>query len=63
MVHRAATLVVLMALALLMVAVLLVGGIQRWNNQSFAALLFVIAVTAAAGVAFSWRRYFGGRHS
>jgi ABC-type uncharacterized transport system permease subunit len=61
-IHRAITLVVMIAGSLLLLAVMLVGGISEMGGQSWVALGVVIVVAAAAGIAFSWRRYFPNRN-
>lgn len=57
--HRALTLVVMIVVSLLLIGAMTAQGIREWNSQSLVALLVVVAVAAVAGVAFSWRRYFG----
>ena len=56
--HRAITLVVLIAGSLLLLAVMLAGGATQMGSQSLFALGIVVVVAAIAGIAFSWRRYF-----
>jgi hypothetical protein len=55
--HRALTLVVMIIGSLVLVALMTFQGIQEWSNQSLVALALVIVVAAAAGIAFSWKRY------
>lgn len=59
--HRAITLLVMIAGSLLLLAVMLVGGIAQMGGQSLIALLLVVLIAGVAGVAFSWRRYFPRR--
>ena len=59
--HRAATLVVMILVALLLIAWSLYVGISTWSTQSLVALAVVVAAAAIAGAAFSWRRYFPRR--
>jgi multisubunit Na+/H+ antiporter MnhG subunit len=63
MAHRAVTLVVMIVLALLLVSAMTASGIAQWSGRSLVALLVVLLLAAVGGVAFSWRRYFGGRQS
>ena len=58
MIHRAVTLVVLLLLAGVMVAVMTAYGIGTFSGGSLVALLVVLVAAAAAGIAFSFRRYF-----
>lgn len=57
--HRAVTLVVLIALSLVLIVAMTVQGIREWSSGSLVALAVVLVAAAIAGVAFSWRRYFG----
>lgn len=57
--HRALTLFVMIAISVLLIGAMTVQGIQEWSSQSLLALGVVVAAAAIAGVAFSWRRYFG----
>jgi hypothetical protein len=57
--HRAVVLVVMIVLALALVAAMTIQGIAEWSSQSLVALGLVVVVAAAAGIAFSWGRYFG----
>ncbi len=60
--HRAITLVVMIAGSLLLLAVMLIGGVSEMGGQGLLALGFVIVIAALAGIAFSWRRYFPSRN-
>ena len=55
--HRAITLVVLIIGSLLLIGLMTLQGIEEWSSQSLVALVVVIVVAAAAGIAFSWKRY------
>ena len=57
--HRAVTLVVLIALSLVLIVAMTIQGIREWSSGSLVALLVVVIAAAVAGIAFSWRRYFG----
>jgi hypothetical protein len=56
--HRAITLVVMMLLAVGLVAFMTAGAIRSFDGRSLVALAVVVAVSAIAGVAFSWGRYY-----
>ena len=56
--HRAATLVVMMLLALGSLALLLVAGFANFDSRSLIALIVVLLAAAAGGVGFSWKRYY-----
>ena len=56
--HRAATLVVMMVLAVALVAVMTAGAIRSFDGRSLVALAVVIVISAISGVAFSWGRYY-----
>ena len=56
--HRAITLVVMMLLAVVLVAVMTAGAIQSFDGRSLVALAVVVVISAIAGVAFSWGRYY-----
>ena len=55
--HRAATLILMMLLAVAMFAVLTAGAVRSFDGHSLIALSVVIVAAAAGGVAFSWKRY------
>jgi len=56
--HRAITLVVMMFLAVGLVAFMTAGAIRSFDSRSLIALAVVVVVSAIAGVAFSWGRYY-----
>jgi uncharacterized membrane-anchored protein len=56
--HRAITLVVMMVLAVGLVAFMTAGAIRTFDSRSLVALAVVVVVSAVAGVAFSWGRYY-----
>jgi hypothetical protein len=58
--HRAAVLVVLMLLGVLWLA-FTIPDPRRIDGRSLIALVVVIALAAAGGIGFSWRRYFRRR--
>jgi O-antigen/teichoic acid export membrane protein len=58
--HRAAVLVVLMLLGVLWL-VFTIPDPRRIDSRSLIALAAVIALAAAGGIGFSWRRYFRRR--
>jgi len=56
--HRAATLVVMMLLALGLLVVMTAGAISTFDRHSLVALGVAVLAAAVGGVAFSWRRYY-----
>lgn len=52
-IHRAVTLVVMMALALLAV-----DALARFDGRSLIALAVVLVGVAAGDIGFSWKRYY-----
>jgi hypothetical protein len=54
-------LVLMMALAVAALAVMLAGALVSMDGRSAIALLVVVISAAAAGIAFSWKRYFPRR--
>jgi hypothetical protein len=56
--HRAATLVVMMLLAVGLSVVMTAGAIASFDSHSLIALGVVVAAAAISGVAFSWKRYY-----
>jgi hypothetical protein len=57
-VHRAVTLAVLLVLSVAVVGAMTAYGIATFSSGSLVALLVVVLGAAAAGAAFSYRRYF-----
>jgi hypothetical protein len=57
-VHRAATLVVMMLLAVAMLAVMMISAVINFDTHSLVALGVVLVAAAVAGVGFSWKRYY-----
>jgi hypothetical protein len=55
--HRAATLVVMMLLAVGALALLLISGLSSIDSRSLIALGVVVVAAAAGGIGFSWKRY------
>jgi hypothetical protein len=56
--HRAVILVVMMLMAAGLSALMTIGAIRSFDSRSLIALLVVIVLSAIAGVAFSWGRYY-----
>jgi hypothetical protein len=56
-VHRAATLVVMMLIAVGTLALLVARSVGSIDGHSLIALGFVVVAAAAAGIGFSWKRY------
>jgi hypothetical protein len=56
--HRAATLVVMMLLALSALALLLISAFANFDSHSLIALGVVVVAAAAGGIGFSWKRYY-----
>ena len=59
--HRALTLVVMIAISLALIFAMTVYGIGTFSSGSLVALVVVLVAAAIAGIVFSWRRYFPGR--
>ena len=57
-VHRAATLVVMMLLAVAVLAVMMVTAVKTFDSKSLVALSVVLVAAAAGGIGFSWKRYY-----
>jgi hypothetical protein len=60
-VHRAITLVLMIAASLALLAVMMAYGLSTFGGGSLVALVLVVAVAAIAGIGFSYRRYFPRR--
>ncbi len=56
--HRAATLVVMMLLAIGVLALLMFSGLDSLDSHSLIALGVVVVGAAAGGIGFSWKRYY-----
>ena len=56
--HRAATLIVMMLLAVGLFVVMTAGAISSFDARSLVALAVVVGAAAISGVAFSWKRYY-----
>jgi hypothetical protein len=57
-VHRAATLVAIMLLAIGVLAVMMVTAVATFDSRSLIALGVVLVAAAAGGIGFSWKRYY-----
>ena len=56
--HRAATLVVMMLMAVGLIVLMTAGAVRSFDSRSLIALVVVVVVSAISGVAFSWKRYY-----
>ena len=56
--HRAATLVVMMLLAVAVLIVMMVTAVKTFDLRSLIALGVVLVAAAAGGIGFSWKRYY-----
>jgi hypothetical protein len=56
--HRAATLVVMMLLAVGLFVLMTASAIATFDTHSLVALAIVLVAAAVSGVAFSWKRYY-----
>jgi len=57
-IHRAATLVAIMLLAIGVLAVMMVTAVATFDSRSLIALVVVLVAAAAGGIGFSWKRYY-----
>ena len=57
-IHRAATLVAIMLLAVGVLAVMMVTAVATFDSRSLIALVVVLVAAAAGGIGFSWKRYY-----
>lgn len=57
-IHRAATLVVMMLMAVGLIVLMTAGAVRSFDSRSLVALVVVLVVSAISGVAFSWKRYY-----
>jgi hypothetical protein len=55
--HRAATLVVMMLLAVGLIVFSTAGAVSSFDGHSLIALAVVLVAAAISGIAFSWKRY------
>jgi len=56
--YRAATLLVVMLLAVAVLALMIAGAVGSFDGRSLIALGVVVVLAAAGGVGFSWKRYY-----
>jgi hypothetical protein len=54
---RAATLLVVMLLTVVVLALMLFSAVATFDGRSLVALSVVLVVAAAGGIGFSWKRY------
>lgn len=57
-IHRVATLVVVMLLAVAMLGLMMARTVANFDGHSLVALVVVVLAAAAGGIAFSWKRYY-----
>jgi hypothetical protein len=57
-IHRAATLVAIMLLAVGVLAVMMVTAVATFDSRSLIALVVVLVAAAVGGIGFSWKRYY-----
>jgi hypothetical protein len=55
---RAATLLFVMLLTILVLALMLFSAISTFDSRSLVALVVVVVAAAAGGIGFSWKRYY-----
>jgi len=56
--YRAATLLIVMALALGMLVLVVTRAADKFDTRSLIALGVVLVAAAAGGIGFSWKRYY-----
>jgi len=56
--YRAATLLIVMVLALGVLALMITSAADKFDSHSLIALGVVLAAAAAGGIGFSWKRYY-----
>jgi hypothetical protein len=56
--HRAATLVVMMLLAVGLLVLMTAGAVASFDRHSLIALGVVVFAAAVGGIGFSWKRYY-----
>ena len=54
---RAATLLVVMLLTVVVLALMLFSAVATFDGRSLVALSLVLVAAAAGGIGFSWKRY------
>ena len=57
-IHRAATMVAIMLLAIGVLAVMMVTAVATFDSRSLIALVVVLVAAAVGGIGFSWKRYY-----
>jgi len=57
-IHRAATLVAIMLLAVGVLAVMMATAVATFDSRSLIALVVVLVAAAPGGIGFSWKRYY-----
>jgi hypothetical protein len=57
-IHRAATMVAIMLLAIGVLAVMMVTAVATFDSRSLIALVVVLVTAAVGGIGFSWKRYY-----
>lgn len=57
-IHRAATLIAMMVLAVGTLALMMISAVGRLDGHSLLALGVVVIAAAAGGIGFSWKRYY-----
>ena len=55
---RAATLLFVMSLTVVVLALMLFSAISTFDGRSLVALCVVLVAAAAGGIGFSWKRYY-----
>jgi hypothetical protein len=55
---RAATLLFVMLLTVVVLALMLYSAISTFDGRSLVALCVVLVAAAAGGIGFSWKRYY-----
>jgi hypothetical protein len=55
---RAATLLIVMLLTVVVLALMLWSAVATFDGRSLVALGVVLVVAAAGGIGFSWKRYY-----
>lgn len=55
---RAATLLFIMLLAVVVLALMIASAVGNFDSHSLIALGVVVVAAAAGGIGFSWKRYY-----